>query len=193
MTIEIITEQLKHNLEVTNATFMTESVLNSMRTINVLNDGGLNTTTLLEQLHKQVDKVIDGDTRRIETMLMTQAQTLDVFFHQMMRTSMRSELIPQLQAYVELGFKAQNQCRKALLALAEIKNPKKATFIKQQNNAVNQQVNNGIKKENLKKSENITNELLSEVTNEALDDGRESSTININSPVETLVESGSEN
>lgn len=186
MKTDVIIDQLKHNIEVANATLTTESVFNSMRTIKVLNGDGLDTTTLLEQLNKQVDKVIEGDTRRIETMLMTQAQTLDALFHKMIRTSMRSELLPQFQAYAELGFKAQNQCRKALLALAEIKNPKKATFINQQNNAVNQQVNNGIHPENLKKIENITNELLREEGHEILEFRRTAEAVATDLQLESL-------
>ena len=168
------------------AKICTDSLANSALTIEAYSTGNANMSTLIERLHNQVDKVIDGDTRRIETMLMTQAQTLDAIFHKMMRNSMSVALLPQSQVYTDLGFKAQNQCRKALLALAEIKNPKRATFIKQQNNAINQQVNNGVNSENLKKSKNITNELLSEESHEALEFGRAAEAIAVDSQLESL-------
>lgn len=186
-------QEHEHELAVANARFSTESVLNSSRTIKAFSGERLDDLTLLEQLHKQVEKAAHGDMSRSELMLMTQAQTLDAIFHKMMTMAMSAEFLTQLQAYSDLGFKAQNQCRKALLAHAEIKTPKRATFIKQQNNAVNQQVNNDVGSENLKKTKNITNELLSEVAHEALDDRRKSQASNIDSPVETMAESGGEN
>jgi hypothetical protein len=42
-----------------------------------------------------------------------------------------------------MALKAQSQCRTSIEALAEIKYPKSATFIRQQNVASQQQVNNG--------------------------------------------------
>lgn len=192
MTKKIVDNKKKSEAGVLNAKFSTESVLNSMQTIQLFSNDNADIVILLNEINKQVDKVIDGDTRRIETMLMTQAQTLDVIFHKMIRSTMGAKILPQFQAYADLGLKAQNQCRKALLALAEVKNPKRATFIKQQNNAVNQQVNNGINSENLK-NKNIANELLSEVKNETLDDRRASAALNINLPMEALVESGCQN
>ena len=46
--------------------------------------------------------------------------------------------------YVRLAFKAQSQCRSTLETLAEIKNPRPATFVRQANIANGpQQVNNG--------------------------------------------------
>ncbi|MGH8646968.1 MAG: hypothetical protein ACREX4_21935 [Gammaproteobacteria bacterium] len=62
---------------------------------------------------------------------------------------------------MQLALKAQNQCRQTLAALAEIKNPRRTTFIGQQNNATNQQVNNvGGPSETRKNPETRENELL---------------------------------
>lgn len=54
----------------------------------------------------------------------------------------RAECTEQLDLYARLALKAQNQQRQTLRTLAEIRNPRRATFIKQQNQAVNQQVVN---------------------------------------------------
>ena len=47
-----------------------------------------------------------------------------------------------MKLFADIAFKAQNQSRRTITALADLKSPKRTTFIKQQNNAVNQQVNN---------------------------------------------------
>lgn len=176
---------IEHKLKVANAQISTESVLNAALTIKAYNGGNADITTLVETLRKQVDKVVDGDTRRIETMLMTQAQALDVIFHKMIKTSMNAQSLSHLQVYADLGFKAQNQCRKVLLTLTEIKNPKRATFIKQQNNAISQQVNNSIESENLKKTKNITNELM-EVEYERVDARTTIAPVSVNPAMETV-------
>lgn len=54
----------------------------------------------------------------------------------------RAECTEQLDLYARLALKAQNQQRQTLRTLAEIRNPRRATFIRQQNQAVNQQVFN---------------------------------------------------
>jgi hypothetical protein len=41
-----------------------------------------------------------------------------------------------------IALKAQNKSRQTLVTLIEFKNPTKTTFIRQQNNAISQQVNN---------------------------------------------------
>lgn len=50
--------------------------------------------------------------------------------------------VEQLDLYARLTLKAQNQLRQTLATLADIRAPRRTTFIKQQNQAVNQQVLN---------------------------------------------------
>ena len=174
----------KHELAMANADIATESVPNAALTIQASHGGNADLETLICKLDKQVGKVVDGDTRRIETMLMTQAQTLDAIFHKLMKSAFKSEYVSQLQVYADIALKAQNQSRKALMALTEIKHPHRTTFIKQQNNAVNQQVNN--QSENLKKFEKSANELLSEKHHETMDISGAPETITIDSPMAAL-------
>lgn len=47
------------------------------------------------------------------------------------------------ETYLRMALKAQAQCRSTLETLAEVKYPKSATFVRQQNVAYQQQVNNG--------------------------------------------------
>lgn len=76
----------------------------------------------------------------------------------------------------------------ALLALAELKNPRRATFIKQKNNAINQQINSSSQEQvkNFKNSDKFANELLKEPNHEALDFRGTPETGNINSQMEAL-------
>lgn len=102
-------------------------------------------TAYASELRKQADAVIAGDTASIETMLMTQANTLDMMFNHLARKAFKAEYLSQADAYLRHAMKAQAQCRATLEALAEIKNPRAVAFVKQANIAHGpQQVNNGV-------------------------------------------------
>lgn len=83
-----------------------------------------------------------SDTKTVERMLLAQSVVLQSLFGHYMVLANRSAELPKLQAFGDLALKAQNQCRRTLATLAEIRNPRRTQFIKQQNNAVNQQINN---------------------------------------------------
>lgn len=102
-------------------------------------------TAYAAELRKQADAVIAGDTASIETMLMTQANTLDMMFNHLARKAFNAEYLSQADAHLRHALKAQAQCRATLEALAEIKNPRAVAFVKQANIAHgHQQVNNGV-------------------------------------------------
>jgi len=142
-------------------------------TINRLHYHGnvLDMDTILEELVGSGKRVLDGNTKEIELMLMMQAKALDYVFYHTLERLHDFDMINQMEAFANIAFRAQNQCRKTLLALTELKNPRRAIFIKQQNNGINQQVNNTAEKksEKIKNSEKIANELLSEADHAALD------------------------
>lgn len=121
--------------------------------------------TLVSECNAQLNKVAKGDTATIEKMLMAQAYTLDSVYSKMLNKSLSSEYLNQLQIYSKIALKAQSQCRQTLAALAEIKNPKRTTFIK--NQAANQQVNFNENSE--KNNQNSSNELLTGNNYETLD------------------------
>jgi hypothetical protein len=76
-------------------------------------------------------------------MLIIQAHTLDAIFNTLARRANAAEYLPQFEAYLRLGLKAQGQCRATLETLAEIKYPKPVAFVQQANVANGpQQVNN---------------------------------------------------
>lgn len=80
--------------------------------------------------------------------------------------------VDQLDLYARLTLKAQNQLRQTLSTLAEIRNPRRTTFIKQQNQAVNQQVLNSPVADQTGKIQDLTaTGLLERGTHERLDFG----------------------
>nr|WP_181374946.1 hypothetical protein [Polaromonas sp. H8N]AWD72271.1 hypothetical protein pH8NP1_p010 [Polaromonas sp. H8N] len=105
--------------------------------------GDVDLQALADDLGEQTRKVQDGDMRPIEGMLFRQAKTLETMFTSLSRRAAAQENLKQFQTHLTLAMKAQAQCRATLEALAEIKNPKPVTFVKQANMAQgHQQVNN---------------------------------------------------
>ena len=100
---------------------------------------------LAAELGAQVKAVNDGSLQRAEGMLIAQAHTLDAIFVNLMRRATTQTMLPQWEAYMRMGMKAQSQCRATLEALGELKNPRAVSFVKQANinNGGQQQVNNG--------------------------------------------------
>lgn len=169
------------------AEFDVDSIANAAMSIHYIDKESPDLLILRNQLGKKIDKVIAGDIRDIERMLMSQAQVLNVVFNRMIMHVGSAAFISHLQAYSEIALKAQNQCRQTLAALAELKNPKRTMFVKQQNLALNQQVNNNTRPENSQKTEKPANELLIEAKeHEALDIGGTAKTIPANSKLEAV-------
>ena len=99
---------------------------------------------LFEALDAQVEKVQRGDLRHVEEMLFGQAALLQTVFTNLARRAVNQESLKHFQTYLTLALKSQAQCRVTLEALAEIKNPRQATFVRGQANFASgpQQVNN---------------------------------------------------
>ncbi len=133
--------------------------------------GDLDLATVVDELYKSVDRLSLDNLNEIEYMLMMQTKTLDLFFYQTLKQIPGLKITNHVQLYTDIALRAQNQSRKTLLALANLKNPKKAMFVKQQNVAVNQQVINDSKLDNEsdKNIKKVANELLKERNNETLD------------------------
>ena len=100
---------------------------------------------LIKDMRECVTKVQAGDMRSVEAMLYGQAMTLQTIFTSLARKAQAQEYLKQFQVNLSLALKAQAQCRSTLEALAEIKNPRPVSFVKQANIANGpQQVNNGM-------------------------------------------------
>jgi hypothetical protein len=154
-------------------------------------------TALLHEVGKHALDVRDGDMRRPEAMLVTQAHTLDVLFNSLAQKAaeqMRGGYLGAADGLLRLAMKAQSQCRTTIEAIAEIKTPKSATFIKQANIAQQQQVNNGAAEPGGQTSraheKNITpnpsNELLTESPHATLDAGGAGASSLLNPKLEAM-------
>lgn len=137
-------------------------------------------------LAKQIEDVKAGDLSCAETTLAAQANTLDLIFNSLAREAANSKLLNHFETYMRLALKAQSQCRTTYETLAEIKNPKPMSFIKQQNIGLNQQVNNDSAHSTNEKPINSSNELLEVQNGKRLDTRTEGSTIGTNQELEAV-------
>ena len=88
-------------------------------------------------------RVDDGDNSDIEGMLSAQAMALNSVFANLARRANDTNHMQQMEAFMRLALKAQNQCRTTIDTLAQIKNPRQTVITKQANISNGpQQVNN---------------------------------------------------
>lgn len=158
--------------------------------------GKLSLNDCIDVVREKVERVKGDDLSDVEATLTAQAATLDVIFNELARRASLNmgEHLNATETYLRLAFKAQAQCRSTLETLAEVKFPKAATFVKQQNVAYQQQVNNGT--DNVTstragthahgKTSNQSNELLEAQHGKRLDTTTAGKAGGINSRVEAL-------
>lgn len=140
------------------------------------------------EITKQVSEVLEGNTNRIEIMLTAQAKTLDLLFNAMITRSFKAKHFDSVRYHMDIALRAQNLCRKTLLALDTVKNPPQKQIVGQQNIAFNQQVNNGTLDIQTPSSFKIKpeNELLEAHNEQWMDKGTSTTASKINSPMETV-------
>lgn len=135
-------------------------------------------SALIEELNGRTKRLKEGSTEDMEAMLYAQAHALQSIFVNLSRRAVKQDYLKQFGAYLGFALKAQAQCRATLETLAEVKNPKPPTFVRQQNVAYQQQVNNGDLRNKphdaparTEKPANQSNELLEAQHGERLDSG----------------------
>lgn len=108
--------------------------------------GELDLADAVDVMRETAKAIHAGDTKRIETTLIAQAEALDAIFSHMARRAAQNagEYLGAMETYLKLALRAQSQCRATLETLATIKHPPNVAFVKQANIAHGpQQVNNG--------------------------------------------------
>ena len=149
--------------------------------------GEIDLQELCTELGEQTEDVKDGDMRPVEGMLFRQAKTLETLFTNLMRRAASQENMKWLQMYLTLALKAQSQCRSTLEALAEIKNPRHVSFVKQANIANGpQQVNNGAALSHAGNIQSEPNKLLEADHGKRMDIGAQGKTSRVNKAVATV-------
>lgn len=155
--------------------------------------GEIDLTESIDVMREKANKVKAGDLSEVEATLTAQGATLDAIFNELARRALLNmgEHLSATEAYLRLALKAQAQCRATLETLAEVKYPKAATFVRQQNVAYQQQVNNN--PADLKtnthahgKSASQANELLEIQNGERLDGGTSVTAVGANQEMATL-------
>ncbi|MBS1139227.1 MAG: hypothetical protein H6R13_680 [Proteobacteria bacterium] len=145
--------------------------------------------SLVNELGNQIDKVKTNDLSRAESLLITQAHTLDAIFNELARRAAMNmgEYIKATDTYLRLAFKAQSQCRATLETLATIKNPP-VIFARQANISNGpQQVNNGAPHAPAREEKTIEhNELLEAHHGQRLDTGTTGAAIGTDKELETV-------
>jgi hypothetical protein len=140
---------------------------------------------LSEEISERLTQIRAGDTTYLEEMLLSQAIALNAFGADLLMKAggfIQEGMVvkfPELtQSLAQLGLKAQDQSRKTILALHELRNPKKPSqFIK---NYVHQQLNQvQLEQQELKQQ-------LEAATNAQVDIGSETEAGRANPAVETL-------
>jgi len=132
------------------------------------------------------------DHKELELMLIAQTHTLQNIFTRMTAIAMgNASNLEMLTGIFSVALKAQNQCRSTILAISEIKSPKRTIFIKQQNNQSlgHMQVNNDEKPKQAdfsKISDKQANKLLEKQHGARLDIGTAQETIGADKKLATL-------
>jgi hypothetical protein len=132
--------------------------------------GDLELNGLISALTEQTKASNDGDLGRAESMLTTQAHTLDAIFNNLATRAIKSEYISNLEAYLKLALRSQSQCRATWEALSAIQNPP-MSYVHQANIAHGpQQVNNANPDDSgVRENQKLKNKLMEKKDGEWLD------------------------
>lgn len=109
--------------------------------------------------------------------LLAQAQTLEVAFNRFLSMSalLMAKDSQASERYAQLALKAQSECRKTMLAIDQIKHPRKAVFVRHQQNLVLQS-----------DAQTHTNPQKEVSSHAALEQGSQREAITINPELETV-------
>jgi hypothetical protein len=135
-------------------------------------------------MREQAEAIQAGDMRQVEAMLINQAVALEGLFADLIRKASIQTAMPNIEGFMRLALRAQNQSRATLETLGNLKNPK-AVFVRQANfSAGHQQVNNHAHAPEEK--QNPQNELLEAKEHERLDTRTPSQASGIDSHMEAV-------
>lgn len=134
-----------------------------------------------DELERTTRAIKDGDLTRLEEMLYSQIECLNTLFVNFAMRANKQECQANLQAFMHIALKAQNQSRSTIDSLRELKRPSNTQFIRQTN------ISNGQQLVSNQHGKNITpqNELLRGI-DEALDIGGAATPKGVNRTMEAM-------
>lgn len=146
-------------------------------------------TQMAEELSRQTKLVRGGDMARVESMLLAQAHTLDGLFAKLTKLALTTGNLGELEQYMRLALRSQNQARATLQTLAEMKAPRQVAFVQQANIGNQVQVNNDTNTgSRAGKKQNPQNELLEKQHGERLDTGKAGAAGRVDSTVAAVAQ-----
>jgi len=97
----------------------------------------------INSLEITIKEIGDDDLSAIESILISQAKSLEAIFANSIIRANKCEYMQNYEAHMHIALKAQNQSRSTLQTLIQLKQPNQTTFVKQANiSQGHQQVNN---------------------------------------------------
>lgn len=165
--------------------------VNAAVVVHTYADNTADINVCVEVLSEAIKKVTNGDMERVEAMLLGQAHALQSIFMNLAFRAKNQDYISNMESFMRMAMKAQNQCRMTLETLANVKNP--PVVIARQANISHghQQVNNGvaIKPDHAPAREEKhiqSNELLEVGNGKRMDAGTASSTSGLDPAMATM-------
>ena len=99
------------------AKILTMPEVGAASTIRGLNDIH-DVNALTKILSQQTADVVGGNMTRPESMLLSQAHTLDALFNSLVMKGLGQTHMPHYESFLRLAYKAQSQCRSTLETLS---------------------------------------------------------------------------
>jgi hypothetical protein len=128
-----------HLLGVADPSFGAASAIDTIAHIGVNEDSTTTTQLTQDAIEAQTKAFLDDDVTAAAELLYGQVLTLNAAFNKLMQLSVLTMKGERFEVMFDAALKAQEQARRTLQTIAEIKNPKpKAMIIR---NAIAQQVN----------------------------------------------------
>lgn len=129
------------------AKFITSSEVAACRIVGLMQPKSyideIDTPTLIDTLRDQTVAIQGGDLALAESMLLSQASSLQAVFVRLTERAIEQSQMSNIEGFMRLALRAQSQCRATLETLATIKNPP-IIYAKQANvTSGPQQINNG--------------------------------------------------
>lgn len=152
-----------NELKKQTARTITSSAFNSAVVVNAYVGKSADAAAVHTTLKDYADNLQAVGLASVETMLLHQSIALQSMFMDLAVRAKNQTSLDNVQVLTQLALKAQSGCRSTLQALAEVRNPRNVSFVRQTNVAHTQQVNNGVAKPSrTRKNRNTPNKLLVE-------------------------------
>jgi len=183
-------EQAKNDDNTLAQAFTDPALLSALTISNIIGANNPHYSPNIPLLYKTIRDEVSNHQHKTELSLLSQAKTLDVLFNEMTSASLAATNFETARFYADMALRAQNQCRKTLLAIATIRNPPPKQIVEQQNIALNQQINNSELATAIRGKIKSKNELLEEINAQRLDTRTTQATIPTNPEMATLENCG---